>query len=78
MRHFANAARGEVYGLAHTPERFLSRALRPETAIRGLFLTGQDITLCGVMGALSAAYVCASAVLRRNAFAAAMSRGQSL
>ncbi|MBI4486086.1 MAG: NAD(P)/FAD-dependent oxidoreductase, partial [Acidobacteria bacterium] len=67
-QHFANAPRGEMYGLAHTPERFESRDLRPSTPIRGLFLTGQDIGLCGVMGALSGALVTASAMLRRNMF----------
>jgi all-trans-retinol 13,14-reductase len=70
MRHFANHGEGEMYGLAHTPERFLERALRPRTPIHGLYLTGQDVTLVGVMGALASAYVCASAVLGRNAFAA--------
>jgi all-trans-retinol 13,14-reductase len=73
MRHFANHGEGEMYGLAHTPERFLARALRPRTPIQGLYLTGQDVTLVGVMGALSAAYVCASAVLGRNAFTGATS-----
>jgi all-trans-retinol 13,14-reductase len=70
-RHFAGYARGEIYGLAHTPDRFLERALQPRTPLPGLYLTGQDVTLCGVMGALSAAYLCASAVLGRNAFSAA-------
>jgi all-trans-retinol 13,14-reductase len=70
-QHFAGYAQGEMYGLAHTPNRFLERALRPRTPLPGLFLTGQDVTLCGVMGALSAAYVCASAILRRNAFSLA-------
>ena len=67
-QHFANARYGEMYGLAHTPERFESHDLRPRTPIRGLFLTGQDIGMCGVMGALSGAVVTASAMLRRNMF----------
>jgi all-trans-retinol 13,14-reductase len=57
-----------MYGLAHTPSRFESRDLRPHTPIRGLFLTGQDIGLCGVMGALSGAVLTTSAMLRRNMF----------
>ena len=28
-RHFANYAHGEIYGLAHTPDRFRLRTLRP-------------------------------------------------
>jgi all-trans-retinol 13,14-reductase len=67
-QHFANAPHGEMYGLAHTPGRFESRDLRSRTPIRGLFLTGQDIGMCGVMGALSGAVVTASTMLRRNMF----------
>ncbi len=67
-QHFANAPHGEMYGLAHTPGRFESRDLSPHTPIRSLFLTGQDIGMCGVMGALSGAVVTASAMLRRNMF----------
>jgi all-trans-retinol 13,14-reductase len=67
--HFANAARGAIYGLAHTPARFECRELRPRTPIQGLYLTGQDIGTCGVMGALSAAVATASVMLRRNLFA---------
>ena len=67
-QHFANAPHGEMYGLAHTPGRFESRDLRALTPIRNLFLTGQDIGMVGVMGALSGAVVTASAMLRRNMF----------
>ena len=66
-RHFANYDRGQIYGLAHTPERFALTWLRPHTPIGGLFLTGQDIVSAGVMGALFSGIVTASAVLRGNA-----------
>jgi all-trans-retinol 13,14-reductase len=65
-RHFSNYANGEIYGLAHTPARFGEPLLRPRTPVRGLFLTGQDVTVCGVAGALMGAVLCASAILRRN------------
>ena len=67
-QHFVNAAHGETYGLAHNPARFASRDLRPATPVRNLFLTGQDVSTCGVMGALAGAVVSASAVLHRNLF----------
>jgi len=67
-RHFANAAHGETYGLAHTPARFASRDLKPVTPVPGLYLTGQDVSTCGVAGALAGAVACASAVLHRNLF----------
>ena len=65
-RHFSNHPGGAIYGLAHTPARFLERRLRPRTPIRGLFLTGQDVTLCGVAGALMGAVLAASSILGRN------------
>jgi all-trans-retinol 13,14-reductase len=46
-RHFTNYARGEIYGVAHDPARFLERALRPKTPVPGLWLTGQDVCTCG-------------------------------
>jgi all-trans-retinol 13,14-reductase len=67
-KHFASAPCGEMYGLAHTPMRFESRDLGPHTSIRNLFLTGQDVGMCGVMGALSGALVTASAMVGRNMF----------
>ncbi len=65
-RHFMNHRRGEAYGLSATPERFRLRCLTPRTAIRNLFLTGQDVVTLGVAGALLGGVVTASALLRRN------------
>ena len=70
-QHFAGYARGETYGLAHTPARFRSRLLRPRTPVPGLYLTGQDVVTCGVTGALMAGFITASAILRRNLLLAA-------
>jgi all-trans-retinol 13,14-reductase len=67
-RHFVGASHGEIYGLAHTPARFLSHDLGPRTPIANLFLTGQDVGTCGVMGAISGGVAAASVVLRRNLF----------
>lgn len=64
--HFAGYERGEIYGLAHTPARFRERRLRPRTAVKGLYLTGQDVCTAGVSGALFGAVVAASAALGRN------------
>lgn len=65
-RHFANYQAGEAYGLSATPERFRLRSLCAQTPVRNLFLTGQDLTLLGVTGALFGGVVAASAILRRN------------
>jgi phytoene dehydrogenase-like protein len=69
-RHFANYSRGELYGLAHSPARFRQRFLRPKTPVRNLFLTGQDVTVCGVAGAMAGGVLCASAILGRNVMSA--------
>lgn len=65
-RHFANYARGELYGLAHTPARFQERSLRPRTPIGNLYLTGQDVASAGVGGALFGGVLAASTILKRN------------
>ena len=64
-RHFTGYARGEMYGLSHTPERFRMR-LGSQTGVRGLFLAGQDLATLGVVGALYGGAMAASAVLRGN------------
>ena len=64
--NFCNYSAGEIYGLAHTPDRFNHRFLRPHTPIKQLYLTGQDIATAGVGGALSAGMLTAGAILKRN------------
>lgn len=51
---FGGYKRGELYGLAHTQERFAQQWLGPKTSIPGLWLTGQDTLTCGVTGAMMA------------------------
>jgi all-trans-retinol 13,14-reductase len=51
---FSAYRKGELYGLAHTPERMQQKWLGPRTRIRGLWLTGQDTLTCGVTGAMMA------------------------
>jgi all-trans-retinol 13,14-reductase len=65
-RHFMNYEHGEAYGLSATPARFRLRSLTPQTPIRNLYLTGQDVTTLGITGALFGGVVAASAVLGRN------------
>ncbi|XP_073509840.1 all-trans-retinol 13,14-reductase [Phyllobates terribilis] len=70
-QHYLGAARGEFYGAEHDMARMSPEAaiaIRPQTPIKGLYLTGQDLLLCGFAGALNAAVVCASEILGRNVF----------
>ena len=64
--HFSGHRRGEIYGLAHSPNRFMARHLTPRTPIKGLWLTGQDISTAGIGGALVAGFLTASALQSRN------------
>ncbi|XP_037112362.1 all-trans-retinol 13,14-reductase isoform X1 [Syngnathus acus] len=67
--HYIGAPKGEIYGADHGMERFtpeLSANVRPQTPFKNLYLTGQDVFVCGFAGALAGALVCGSAILRRN------------
>jgi all-trans-retinol 13,14-reductase len=65
-KNFAAHPEGAIYGLAHTPERYQQRWLRPRTPIKGLYLAGADIVGAGLLGALMGGMSCSSAVLRGN------------
>jgi all-trans-retinol 13,14-reductase len=65
-RHFMNYQSGEIYGLEHTPARFALRSLRPQTRIKGLFLTGQDVVTVGVAGALYSGVLTATTILKKS------------
>lgn len=60
--YFNAYSRGELYGLDHTPERFNQDWLKPKTEIQGLWLTGQDVLSCGVVGAMMSGVLTAVAV----------------
>ena len=71
-QYYLSSFSGEVYGLDHNQKRFSMSTLaqlRPETAIPGLFLTGQDVFVCGFSGAMYGGLFCASSILKRNLIA---------
>jgi all-trans-retinol 13,14-reductase len=65
-RHFMNYQHGEIYGVNGSPERFRLRCLTPRTAVRNVYLTGQDVCMLGVAGAMMGGVLTASAILGRN------------
>ncbi|NWV29328.1 RETST reductase, partial [Origma solitaria] len=70
-QHYIASPRGEFYGADHGIPRLQAEvmaAVRAETAVPNLYLTGQDLCLGGFMGALQGAIICASTVLKRNLF----------
>lgn len=67
FHRFLSSDRGAWYGLEHNTARFSPRnyylRLRPECDIAGLFLTGEDVFIDGVLGAMFGAYLCAAKIL---------------
>jgi phytoene dehydrogenase-like protein len=60
---FTGQVGGQVYGLAATPERFRLRGLGVKTPVKGLFLTGADAGLFGVVGSMMSGLFAASAAI---------------
>ncbi|KFQ07472.1 Putative all-trans-retinol 13,14-reductase, partial [Haliaeetus albicilla] len=70
-QHYIASPKGEIYGIDHSIARLQAEAIatvRAQTAVPNLYLTGQDLCLGGFVGALQGAFICASAVLKRNIY----------
>ena len=64
FNHYLGNLEGASYGMAVKKERFLEDDwLTPKTHIPGLYLTGQDVTTLGVMGAWASGIMTAHMVL---------------
>lgn len=63
---FAKRQRGGFMGVESSPQRFRQDWLRARTPIEGLWLTGQDVSTDGVIGALAGGVICASAMLGKD------------
>ena len=59
---FDRAPEGAIYGLEHTPKRFMSTALRVRSPIKGLYLAGSDVATGGVAGALAGGMLAAATI----------------
>ena len=67
-RDMAHYQFGELYGADHNPVRFRQKWLKPKTPLKGLFMTGQDITTVGLPSALSSGLLTCSVLLKKNLF----------
>jgi phytoene dehydrogenase-like protein len=63
FEHFTAAPSGAIYGYPATPEKYRNRWLTVNTPVRNLFLTGSDVGVLGIMGALMGGVMTASRVL---------------
>lgn len=59
---FARPYHGAIYGLMGVPERYDDPWLRPQSPVPGLFLSGSDVSSCGVIGAMMGGALCALAM----------------
>ncbi|MDB5281461.1 MAG: Phytoene dehydrogenase, partial [Bacteroidota bacterium] len=65
-QHFANYQYGELYGIDHTTTRYEQRFLRPQSPLKNLYLTGQDVISCGIGGALVSGMLTAISISKKN------------
>jgi len=65
-RHFSKHRQGEIYGIAHTPQRFRQKFLRVHTPVDNLFLSGQDVITGSIAAGIMAGLLCASTILKEH------------
>lgn len=63
VEHFSAHAGGAIYGLPAVPERFGERRPGSTTPVTGLYLTGADAGMLGVMGALMGGVMTAARII---------------
>ncbi len=65
---FTGHAGGEIYGIPFTPERLGMSFLQPRTPVGGLFLTGADALMLGVVGTAMSGLMTAAAATGASTF----------
>jgi len=63
---FVKRERGGFMGIESSPQRFRQAWLRATTPINGLYLSGQDVSTDGIIGALVGGVLASSAILGRD------------
>jgi all-trans-retinol 13,14-reductase len=76
VEHFAAHPQGAIYGLPAVPERYALPGLRITTPVEGLLLTGSDVAVHGIVGAMMGGVGTAAHVLGGAAFMRIMGRAQ--
>ena len=77
FEHFTGAPSGTIYGYPATPDRFRKSWFTPRTPIRNLYLTGTDVAVLGIMGALMGGVATASTLLGPAGFLEIMRAAKS-
>ena len=63
FEYFTGAPSGSIYGYPGTPEKYRKRWLSPATPIQNLYLTGTDVAVLGIIGALMGGVLTASRLI---------------
>eukprot|EP00698_Gefionella_okellyi_P015776 TRINITY_DN4469_c0_g1_i2.p2 TRINITY_DN4469_c0_g1~~TRINITY_DN4469_c0_g1_i2.p2 ORF type:complete len:102 (+),score=34.58 TRINITY_DN4469_c0_g1_i2:237-542(+) len=53
--YYLAGVQGASFGVGATPQRFRCPILQPKTNVRGVYMSGQDVTALGFGGALASA-----------------------
>ncbi len=77
FEHFTAAPSGSIYGYPGTPEKYSKAWLGPRSPIKNLYLTGSDVALLGIMGALMGGVLTASCLLGRFGYPEVMRAARS-
>ncbi len=59
---YVETPEGAIYGLEHTPKRFLSAHLQTRTPIPGLYMSASDVATGGVAGAMTGGMLAAATI----------------
>ena len=59
---YVDTPEGAIYGLEHTPKRFLSAHLQTRTPIPGLYMSASDVATGGVAGAMTGGMLAAATI----------------
>ncbi|BEU98803.1 NAD(P)/FAD-dependent oxidoreductase (plasmid) [Acidovorax sp. DW039] len=68
FNHFLNRSQGDFMSYSPTPQRYAQRWMRAHSPVKGLYFSGQDVSMGGVSGAMVGGLLAASAVLKRDLF----------
>lgn len=68
FNHFLNRSQGDFMSFAPRPARCAQRWMRAHSPVKGLFFSGQDVSMGGVSGAIVSGLLAASEVLGRDLF----------
>lgn len=68
MRDWVGSPGGSAYGVLRSSSQALATALLNRTAVRGLYLTGQNVMAPGIIGAITGSFATAKLILGADEF----------